>query len=93
MSKGYETLSSLRRKIDRLDRAIVRLLNQRARMCLEAASLKQADGLPVHDRSREREVLERVRRLNKGPLDDRKLLTLYRTIIRESRRLQAGGCS
>ena len=41
------------------------------------------------DGAREREVIERARRANAGPLDDRAVERLFRRIIQESRRAEA----
>jgi chorismate mutase len=40
------------------------------------------------NRGREREVIERARRANRGPLDEEAVERLFRAVIRESRRLQ-----
>jgi chorismate mutase len=50
---------------------------------------KRLAGLSVCDRAREREVVARVRRNNRGPLDDGAVARLFRAVIRESRRLQS----
>jgi len=38
---------------------------------------------------REQEILGRLKKLNPGPLDDRAIETIYRTILSESIRIQA----
>ena len=49
---------------------------------------KRVAGLAVADRGREREVIDRACRQNRGPLDDGAVARLFRAVIRESRRLQ-----
>ncbi|GBC77807.1 P-protein [bacterium HR08] len=77
-----------RRMIDEIDAQLVELLNRRSRCAIEIGKLKRAQNLPVYSPEREREVLERVRRLNRGPLDDEALRRLFERIIDESRRLE-----
>ncbi|MDD5111180.1 MAG: chorismate mutase [Candidatus Altiarchaeota archaeon] len=59
-SAGERRLKLLRRRIDAIDRLIVRLLEQRAAAAREIGALKMRQGLPVQDRQRERQVLERA---------------------------------
>ena len=77
-----QELDELRAKIDELDRTIVRLLNERARLALEAGRLKTAHGRDgVRDPEREREVLLRVAMANEGPLPQADLVDVYRRLI------------
>ena len=82
MTRPDEELDTLRERIDGLDRDIVRLLNERARLALEAGRLKAAQGRDgVRDPEREREVLLRVAMANEGPLPQADLVDVYRRII------------
>lgn len=77
-----------RKEIDDIDAELLRLLNQRARLALKVGALKHAAQLPCRDPERERNVLERLREINSGPLDERAVGKVFRRIIRESRRVQ-----
>jgi chorismate mutase/prephenate dehydratase len=80
----------LRRRIDALDRRIVALLNERARLAREAGQAKTAAGWTViRDAEREREILLRVSMANEGPLPQADLLALYRRIFSATRELEA----
>jgi chorismate mutase / prephenate dehydratase len=81
-------LDALRSEIDGLDVKIVRLLNQRARLGLRAGSIKAANGRPIADSEREREVLVRVAMANDGPLPQDALLVFYRSLIETIKRLE-----
>jgi chorismate mutase / prephenate dehydratase len=81
-------LESLRRQIDELDREIVRLLNQRARLAQEIGRTKRAAGRAIVDKDREREVLVRVAMANEGPLPQDALLALYRQLMETITRLE-----
>lgn len=84
---GEKTLDECRRQIDALDAELLRLLNQRAAIACEIASIKVASGLPAYDGNRERQVLARVIEKNTGPLDDQSVTDIFAGIIRETRRL------
>jgi chorismate mutase/prephenate dehydratase len=83
-------LRRLRRRIDALDRRIVMLLNERARLAREAGAAK-ADGgrKAIRDAEREREILLRVSMANEGPLPQADLLALYRRLFVATRALEA----
>jgi len=74
-------LEPLRRQIDDLDAQIVDLLNARARVVVEVGKIKQQHNFPIYAPDREKAVLEKVRRLNKGPLPDRCLDAVYRELM------------
>ncbi|WPM32266.1 prephenate dehydratase [Hydrogenobacter sp. T-2] len=60
-----EDLKELRREIDAIDEEILRLLNQRARLAKRAGEIKKGMGLEVHVPEREREIINRIIRLNR----------------------------
>ena len=65
---NQDNLSQLREKIDELDRKIVELVNERAKVVVELGKTKLADGTPIYAPDREQAVLNRISELNKGPL-------------------------
>ncbi len=83
-----ENLEQLRKKIDRLDREILDLLNRRAEVALGIRRLKQENLVDVYDPVREEEIEKKLRELNNGPLSDESLLSIYREIISACRALQ-----
>ena len=83
------TIEDWRAEIDAVDDELLRLLNERARLALKVGGSKRRAGLSLCDRAREREVVERACRANRGPLDARAVGLIFRRIIRESRRVQA----
>ena len=82
------TIEDWRVEIDKIDAELLRLLNARAEIAVRVGETKRVEGLSVLNRGREREVIERARRANRGPLDDEAVERLFRAVIRESRRLQ-----
>jgi chorismate mutase/prephenate dehydratase len=87
---GSTELRRLRRRIDALDRRIVALLNERARLARDAGREKVAIGSrAVRDAEREREILLRVSMTNEGPMPQADLLALYRRLFQATRALEA----
>ena len=85
---GHAALHQRRQEIDVLDAELLRLLNQRARIAGELASIKKSSGLPVLDSRREQQILERICHQNPGPLSSQGLISIFRRIIRESRKVE-----
>ncbi len=81
MSDLEPQLDELRRQIGALDDQIVRQLNSRAKLVVEIGRLKARSGVPVFAPDREREVLDRIRGCNAGPLSDRTLAAIYRELM------------
>ena len=89
--RGAESaeLRRLRRRIDALDRRIVRLLNERAGLARDVGRTKAAEGRrAVRDAEREREVLLRVTMANEGPTPQADLLAIYRRLFAVARQLE-----
>jgi chorismate mutase / prephenate dehydratase len=76
-------LENLRKQIDQIDEQLVRLINERAKVVVEVGKLKRQDrSAPgVYAPDRERQVLDRVKALNAGPLPDHCLLAIYRELM------------
>jgi chorismate mutase len=83
------TIEDWRAEIDAVDAQLLRLLNARATLAIRVGESKRSAGLSVTDGAREREVVERARRANAGPLDSAAVARLFRRIIHESRRAEA----
>jgi chorismate mutase / prephenate dehydratase len=76
-----DPLETLRLQIDRLDAQIVELLNARARVVVEVGKVKQSIGDPIYAPDREKAVIEKLRKLNTGPLPNRCLEAVYRELM------------
>ena len=76
-----------RRRIDRFDEIIVRMLSERAKIALELAQVKSRLHLPVLAPDREAAVLDHVQRLDSRPIGPDAIARIYSVIIREMRDL------
>jgi chorismate mutase / prephenate dehydratase len=70
-----------RKAIDKLDAQIVRLLNERTKHVLAIGEMKIKAGEEIYAPHRERAVLQRVNRLNAGPMTAAQLRAIYREIM------------
>ncbi len=74
-------LGSLRKKIDTIDKKIIQLLNTRAKTAIDIAKAKSKSGKNAYSPDRERQVLEKLALINKGPLSSSALEAIYREIM------------
>jgi len=75
------SLEELRKKIDQIDRKLVELLNERARVVVEIGKIKNQTGGQVYAPDREKEVLEKIIKANTGPLPDKCLIAIWREMM------------
>ena len=81
-------IADWRKKIDELDRQIVRLIGERAEAALAIGKLKSAGNLPVYEPARESVIFDNVRKANQGPLPDLEMTHIYERIVDVMRSLQ-----
>lgn len=76
-----DPLDKLRQHVDAIDVEIVNLLNKRAKIVVEIGRVKQLTNVPIYAPDREKAVMDKVRRLNRGPLEDRCIQAVYRELM------------
>jgi chorismate mutase / prephenate dehydratase len=81
-------LEKLRKKIDEIDTGILNLLNKRAAIVLDVAHIKRNKNAKFYSPTREREILERLTTLNKGPFPNATLKVIFREILSASLSLE-----
>lgn len=81
-------ITDWRRKIDEIDRKLVELINQRAEAARAIGRLKRNTKMPIYEPEREKIIFENVRRLNRGPLEDKDLIRIYERLIDIMRNIQ-----
>ncbi len=81
-------LESLRKKIDLVDKSIIELLNKRAAFSRDIGKLKLRLDKSIYSPDREKKVLARLARLNKGPLKREAIEAIYREIMSGSLSLE-----
>ncbi|MBW2305587.1 MAG: prephenate dehydratase [Deltaproteobacteria bacterium] len=83
-----EDLEAIRRQVDTLDEDILDRINRRLKLMGAIAEIKNDADIPVHDPGREKEIIVRLSRLNKGPLPEDVLKLIFGEIISAARALQ-----
>ncbi len=81
-------LEAIRAELDEVDRRLVALISDRARLAQKVGEIKAAAGLRVYAPDRERQVLDRVCGMNDGPIEDGALRTIYRELMSASLALE-----
>ena len=71
----------MRDNIDRIDAEIVALLNQRYKHVLEVGKLKHRSLSAIYVPEREKSLLDRLSKLNKGPMQEKTLRAVYHEIM------------
>ena len=82
------SLASMRSSIDKLDRELLKLCNNRAKLAIAIGKLKDDSGQDCYAPGREEEVLGKISDSNKGPLQTRALRSIFRELISGSRSLE-----
>jgi len=85
---GLEELKEKRRSIDLLDQKLLKLINQRVRVALQIGRIKKRIGKRTYDPAREKEVLEKLKLRNRGPVKKQDLIRIFRTIMKVCRQAQ-----
>jgi len=90
VSKNQEgqSLGKLRSRIDELDTELLKLLNERAKCVIKIGKIKQKEKKDVLVPIREKELLDRLRKVNKGPMADKMVIYLFQQIIDTLKALQ-----
>ncbi len=90
MSNNQEgkSLEKLRSRIDELDTELLKLLNERAKCVIKIGKIKQKEKKDVLVPLREKELLDRLRTVNKGPMADEMVIYLFQQIIDTLKDLQ-----
>ena len=90
MSNNQEgqSLEKLRLRIDELDSKLLKLLNGRAKYVIKIGKIKQKEKKDVLVPLREKELLDHLRKVNKGPMTDAMVIYLFQQIIDTLKDLQ-----
>jgi chorismate mutase/prephenate dehydratase len=88
MKNKPDHLHRFRKQIDNIDSKILDLINQRLEIGKKVGRIKAESGTGVLDREREKNILENLSRMNKGPADDELLRYFFNVIITATREIQ-----
>jgi chorismate mutase len=77
-----------RKELDLINQKLLTLLNQRLRITLEIGKVKKEMGKKIRDVEREKEILNRLKQKNRGPLKEEDLIKIFMTILKVCRQSQ-----
>ncbi len=81
-------IEDLRGRVDEVDRELIRILNERARIVQEMVAIKAEAGKPLFDPRREEEILRKVAEQNEGPIYDTSMREIFELILHRIRDLE-----
>jgi 3-deoxy-7-phosphoheptulonate synthase/chorismate mutase len=81
-------IEDLRVRVDEVDRELIRILNERARIVQEIVAIKAEAGKPLFDPRREEEILQKVAEQNEGPIYDTSMREIFEQILHRIRDLE-----
>jgi len=76
-------LEDYRKRIDKVDDELLRLMNLRAQIVIEIERMKQEADLSLEDAEREKLILDRVDARNPGPLHRLAVRNIFYQLINE----------
>ena len=77
-------LKNIRKQIDGHDKKIIALLNKRASLSKKIGSIKRKTSKSIYAPDREKQIINHIKKLNKGPLKNTSLAAIYREIMSSS---------
>jgi chorismate mutase/prephenate dehydratase len=83
-----KAIADCRERIDTVDRRILALLNERARIAEQIGQHKRECSMPIVEPGREDDVLRNVSEHNTGPLSSDAVKRVFASIIAEMRAVQ-----
>ena len=81
-------IEDLRGRVDEVDRELIRILNERARIVQELVAIKAEAGKPLFDPRREEEILRKVAEQNEGPIYDTSMREIFELILHRIRDME-----
>ena len=79
----------LREEIDKLDEEIIQLLKKRMQISKEVGELKETLDLPVEDKRREQEIIDRLIQQAGRNLSEEQLMRIFTAVFTSSKQIQS----
>jgi len=78
----------LRQQIDKLDEEIISLLKKRMGVSREVGKLKERLDIPVEDKTRENEIIDRLTQQAGQNLSEEQLIRIFTAVFKSSKQVQ-----
>lgn len=79
---------NLRKEIDEIDEKIITLLKSRTDLSKKVGKLKVTLNIPVEDKGRENEIIQRLGELANGHLKEEQLIRIFMAVFKSSKQVQ-----
>ena len=83
-----DELSNYRKKIDRIDNKIVKLLSRRFSIAQDIGQIKIKSSIDINDNLRESEIIERLSQLPNTTISKEDIHLIYNNIFQISKKMQ-----
>ena len=81
-------IKKLRERIDEVDEEIIQLLKKRMGISKEVGKLKEELHIPVEDKKREKEIIDRLTKKAGKNLSEEQLIRIFTTVFKSSKQVQ-----
>lgn len=79
---------NLREEIDEIDEKLIALLKTRMDVSKKVGKLKVTLDIPVEDKEREEEIIQRLGELADGKLKEEQLIRIFAAVFKSSKQIQ-----
>ena len=86
--RNTDSLEGLRNRIDQLDEEIIQLLKKRMGISKEVGKLKEELDIPVEDKGREQEIIDRLTQKAGRNLSEEQLIRIFTAVFKSSKQVQ-----
>ena len=83
-----DDISGWRTLIDEIDEKLLNLVNKRAEYAIEIGKIKARDNIEICDPEREKNLISRIHKLNKGPFSNNAVQHFFEALIQETKKLE-----
>lgn len=79
--KSGKSTSQIQRELEQVDRSLVKLLEDRAKVAVRLAAAKKEEGLPLFDLAEESQMVQAALAAHKGPLGEHTVRAIARELV------------
>lgn len=87
-SNDDKKMDKIRQGIDDIDEKILKLMSKRGALAKDIGRIKKSKGRKIYVPSREKQIFDRLSKLNAGPYENPSIFSVFREIISATRALE-----
>ena len=81
-------IQKLREQIDEIDEEIIQFLKKRMGISIEVGKLKDELHIPIEDKKREKEIIDRLTKIAGKNLSEKQLIRIFTAVFKSSKQFQ-----